>query len=108
VLARNTSAAQLDTPECEFHTNLILKHRFADMTTSRRRLRGTARDNVQLNTLVPQEDKDFVFALAKRMGVSTGEAMEKFIAHLRTEMQPDGLPSWFDRTQEGLPFAKAS
>lgn len=80
------------------------------MKTTRRRLRGTAKDNVQLNTLVPQEDKDFVFALAKRMGVSTGEAMETFIAHLRTEIQPDGLPSWFDRTQlpEALPMAKAS
>lgn len=67
-------------------------------------------DNVQLNTLVPQEDKDFVFDLAKRMGVSTGEAMERFIAHLRTEMEPDGLPSWFDRRQlpEALPMAKAS
>lgn len=80
------------------------------MATSRRRLRGTARDNVQLNTLVPQEDKDFVFAVAKRMGVSTGEAMEKFIAHLRSEIQPDGLPSWYDRSQqlEVPPIAKAS
>ena len=67
-------------------------------------------DNVQLNTLVPQEDKDFVFALAKRMGVSTGEAMERIIAHLRTEVQQDGLPSWFNRNQmpEALPIAKAS
>ncbi len=31
-------------------------------------------DNVQLNTLVPQEDKDFFFSVADRMGVSTGEA----------------------------------
>lgn len=92
------------------HLILILKIRFESMKTTRRRLRGTAKDNVQLNTLVPQEDKDFVFALAKRMGVSTGEAMETFIAHLRTEIQPDGLPSWFDRTQlpEALPMAKAS
>lgn len=67
-------------------------------------------DNVQLNTLVPQQDKDFVFALAKRMGVSTGEAMERFIAHLRTEIEADGLPSWFDRSDlpEALPMAKAS
>lgn len=63
-----------------------------------------------MNTLVPQDDKDFVFALAERMGVSTGEAMEKIIAHLRTEVQSDGLPWWFDRTQllEALPIAKAS
>jgi hypothetical protein len=67
-------------------------------------------DNVQLNTLVPREDKDFFFSVADRMGVSTGEAMEQLIAHLRTEMNPDGLPSWFDRTQlpETLPMAQAS
>ncbi|MDQ0104466.1 hypothetical protein J2T10_004141 [Paenarthrobacter nicotinovorans] len=67
-------------------------------------------DNVQLNTLVPRQDKDFVFALAERMGVSTGEAMERFIAHLRTEIESDGLPSWFDRSDlpETLPMAKAS
>ena len=67
-------------------------------------------DNVQLNTLVPQEDKDFFFSVATRMGVSTGEAMEQLIAHLRTEMKPDGLPVWFDRSQlpETLPMAQAS
>lgn len=80
------------------------------MTKTRRRLRGTARDNVQLNTLVPQEDKDFIFALAKRMGISTGEAMENFIAHLKTEIEADGLPAWYDRSQlpEALPIARAS
>lgn len=80
------------------------------MTTTRRRLRGTAKDNVQLNTLVPQADKDFVFDLAKRMGVSTGEAMERIIAHLRTEIQSDGFPAWFDREQlaEELPIRRAS
>lgn len=93
-------------------SHLILSHknRFAYMTTSRRRrLRGTAMDNVQLNTLVPQEDKDFFFGLANRMGVSTGEAMERLIAQLRREIQPDGLPTWFDRSQlpEALPMAKA-
>lgn len=67
-------------------------------------------DNVQLNTLVPQDDKDFVFALAKRMGVSTGDAMERIIAHLRTEIQSDGLPAWVDRGQltKELPIRKAS
>lgn len=67
-------------------------------------------DNVQLNTLVPQRDKDFFFSVADRMGVSTGEAMESLIAHLRTQMDPDGLPFWFDRSQipEALPIAKAS
>ena len=65
-------------------------------TTGKRRLRGTALDNVQMNTLVPPADKDFVFVMAQRMGVSTGEAMERFIAHLRTAIQEDGLPSWFD------------
>lgn len=80
------------------------------MTTTRRRLRGTAKDNVQLNTLVPQADKDFVFALAKRMGISTGEAMERIIAHLKTEIQSDGFPAWFDRDQlaEELPIRRAS
>jgi hypothetical protein len=67
-------------------------------------------DNVQLNTLVPKEDKNFFFAVADNMGVSTGEAMEQLIAHLRAELQPDGLPSWFDRSQlpETLPMAHAS
>jgi hypothetical protein len=67
-------------------------------------------DNVQLNTLVPKEDKDFFFSVADRMGVSTGEAMEQLIAHLRAEITPDGLPSWFDRCQlpETLPMAQAS
>lgn len=78
--------------------------------TTRRRARGTAKDNVQLNTLVPQEDKDFIFALAERLGLSTGEAMEIIIAHLRTEVQPDGIPSWIDRREvsEELPISKAS
>lgn len=93
------------------HLILILKTSLQTMaTSSRRRLRGTARDNVQLNTLVPQQDKDFVFDLAKRMGMSTGEAMELFIRHLRTEVDRDGLPVWFNRSTvpEALPIAKAS
>ncbi|RNL59193.1 hypothetical protein D7003_02740 [Arthrobacter oryzae] len=63
-----------------------------------------------MNTLVPQQDKDFVFDLAKRMGMSTGEAMELFIRHLRTEVDRDGLPVWFNRNAvpEALPIAKAS
>lgn len=67
-------------------------------------------DNVQLNTLVPQEDKDFFFSVADRMGVSTGEAMERLISHLREETAHDGLPTWFDRSElpEALPIAKAS
>lgn len=100
-----------DTPSSVSHLNLILKTSLQSMaTSSRRRLRGTARDNVQLNTLVPQQDKDFVFDLAKRMGLSTGGAMELFIAHLRTEVERDGLPSWFNRSDlpEALPIAKAS
>lgn len=100
-----------DTPARVSHLILILKTTVQSMaTSSRRRLRGTARDNVQLNTLVPQQDKDFVFDLAKRMGMSTGEAMELFIAHLRTEVDRDGLPSWFNchNVPEALPIAKAS
>lgn len=80
------------------------------MTTSYRRPRGSAVSNVQLNTLVPADDKELVFTIAKRMGVSTGEAMEMILGHLRTELQDDGLPTWFDRTKlhERLPIAKAS
>ncbi len=100
-----------DTPKSPSHLILMLKNSFGFMTTSRqRRPRGTAGDNVQLNTLIPQKDKDFIFDLANRMGVSTGEAMERIIAHLRTETELDGLPSWFDRglLPEALPIAMAS
>lgn len=108
---KGTQRILYDTPEPSSHLMLIPKNRFEAMATSRqRRPRGTAGDNVQLNTLVPQKDKDFIFDLADRMGVSTGEAMERIIAHLRTETEVDGLPSWFDREllPEALPIAMAS
>lgn len=80
------------------------------MTTALRRKRGTAMDNVQLVTSVPQEQKDLVFLMAQHAGVSASEAMEMILSQLRAEMHADGLPSWFDRTQlpEALPIAKAS
>ena len=80
------------------------------MTTVLRRKRGTALDNVQLVTSVPREHKDLVFLMAKHAGISASEAMELILAKLRTEMQADGLPAWYDRKEqpEELPIAKAS
>ena len=80
------------------------------MTTALRRKRGTALGNVQLVTSVPREHKDLVFLMAQHAGISASEAMELILARLRTEMQADGLPSWFDRKElpEALPIAKAS
>ncbi|WP_367645934.1 hypothetical protein [Paenarthrobacter ureafaciens] len=80
------------------------------MSTALRRKRGTAMDNVQLVTSVPQEHKDLVFRMAKQAGISASEAMELILEQLRTDMQADGLPSWFDRKElpQALPIAKAS
>ncbi|MBO1269510.1 hypothetical protein [Arthrobacter cavernae] len=80
------------------------------MTTSLRRKRGTAKDNVQLVTSVPLEDKELVFEIGRKAGMSVSEAMEVVLKHIRTEIQSDGLPAWFDREQlqGALPIAKAS
>ena len=56
------------------------------MATRRRRHRGTAMDNVQLNTLVPKEDKNFFFAVADNQDDAFGEALVAHVGHRHQEL----------------------
>ncbi len=73
-----------------------------------RRKRGTGIGNVQTNYVIPPRCKAKLEQVAARMGMSGGEGLEAILDNL--ELEADGLPSWFDRTQlpEALPMAKAS
>lgn len=70
----------------------------AGMTTSYRRARGTAVETKQMNLSVPEDAKNFLYAVAKRAELSASEFQELLIRRLMTEMGEDGLPTWFDRS----------
>ena len=103
--------AQADTPKEPSHLIASVNATLTNMTTSPvRRKRGTGIGNVQLVTSVPSADKQIVVDFADQAGLSQSEAMEVILKHLRGELAPDGIPTWFDRKQlpEALPIAKAS
>lgn len=64
----------------------------------RRLPRGTRVDPVRLGWAIERERKARIEELAVRANVSAAVFLEHMLAHIETEISPEGLPTWWPET----------